>query len=70
MNAALRADYDAAYLRVFELLDDLNAVEVLRDHTPPGRRYLVDRLETALRLIDRIADDDVEFSVPWDDDEE
>jgi hypothetical protein len=49
--------------RVLWLLDELDALEILRAHTPPVHRYLFDRLENALRLIERIEEDpdDSEF---------
>jgi hypothetical protein len=53
----LRYELDAVLGRVFELLDDLNVVELLREHTPASRRWQVDRLETALARVDRLTDD-------------
>ena len=50
----LDTEYNEACRAVLELLGDLDAIEILRAHTPAGRRYLLDRLETSLRLIDRI----------------
>ena len=38
--------------RVFEMLDDLNAVEIMRKHVPAHHRWLFDRLDSALRRID------------------
>jgi hypothetical protein len=37
---------------ILSLLEDLDAVEILRAHTPPHRLYLLDRLEIALRVAD------------------
>jgi hypothetical protein len=53
-QAALRVEHDAICQKVLDLLDELDAVEILRAHTPSARRHLVDRLETGLRLIGRI----------------
>ena len=38
--------------RVFEMLDDLNAVEIMRKHVPAHHRWLFDRLDSALQRID------------------
>ena len=48
LNHQLRGVRD----RVFELLNELDAVEILRAHVPARRRWLFDRLELALRRID------------------
>jgi hypothetical protein len=40
--------------RVLTLLENLDALEILRCHVPPSRQFLVDRLENALRLINRL----------------
>jgi hypothetical protein len=42
---------------VFDLLDELGAVDILREHAPPSQRFLLDRLEIALRLVDRLERD-------------
>ena len=39
---------------VIDLLDELDAMEILREHVPAPRRLSLDRLETAIRLIDRL----------------
>jgi hypothetical protein len=56
-QTALRIEYDATRDKVLALFEDLDAVEILRAHTPPVRLYLLDRLQTALCLLDRIADE-------------
>ena len=38
--------------RVFELLNELDALEILRDNVPARSRWLFDRLELALLRID------------------
>jgi hypothetical protein len=49
-----RADYDEACARIFDLLEKLDALDILRSHVPTRNRWLFDRLETTLRLADRI----------------
>jgi hypothetical protein len=46
-----REEHRKACEQVISLLDEVGAVEILRDQVPPYRRYLLDRLETALRLL-------------------
>jgi hypothetical protein len=53
---SLQGASDEALGQVFELLHELDAVEILRLHTPPSRRWQLDRLETALRLADGLRD--------------
>ena len=66
----LLVEYDQACRTVLELFDALDAIEILRTHTPTARRYLLDRLETALRLVDRIAGEfDGELECFLDDEE-
>jgi hypothetical protein len=50
-----RARLDAR--AVFELLDKLDAIEILSQHVPLFRRFLLDRLENALRRIERAEED-------------
>lgn len=40
--------------RVFELLDELDVVEILRAQVPTRQLWLLDRLECALRRIDSL----------------
>jgi hypothetical protein len=56
-QTALRIDYDAIRDKALAQFEDLDAVEILRAHTPPARLYLLDRLQTALCLRDLIADE-------------
>jgi hypothetical protein len=50
----LITEREAARDRVFELLEELEVAEILRAHIAPTRRYLVDRFESTIRLLDRI----------------
>jgi hypothetical protein len=69
-QVALQVEYDETCRTVIELLDELNVVEILRIHMPPARWHLVDRLENALRLIDRITNElDSELEYFLDDEE-
>jgi hypothetical protein len=56
-QTALRIEYDATCDMALALFEDLDAIEILRAHAPPARLYLLDRLQTALCLLDRIADE-------------
>jgi hypothetical protein len=56
-QTALHIEYLETCHKILELLEELDAVEILRAQTPPIRRNLLDRLESALRLLDRISDD-------------
>ena len=56
-SSDLHEEYYDTSRTIYDLLDALDAVEVLRSYTPATTRYLVDRLESALRRIDRIEDD-------------
>jgi hypothetical protein len=67
-RALLYGEREQVVFQILEFLGDLDVVEILRRHTPPGRHHLVDRLETALRLLDRIHDEMLE--VPYDDDDD
>jgi hypothetical protein len=51
-----RADYDEVCARIFTLLEEIDALDILRSHVAPRNRWLLDRLETALKLADRILD--------------
>jgi hypothetical protein len=55
--ARLREEFDDVRDDIFELLEDLGAVEILRAHTPPSERWVLDRLENAVRLLDRLQRD-------------
>jgi hypothetical protein len=50
--AALDQELRDVHDKVFELLDELDVVEILRAHVPTHHRWLLDRLELALRRID------------------
>jgi hypothetical protein len=47
-----KEEFHDACEQVIELLDELDAVEVLRAHLPPSRSFLMDRLEIALRRME------------------
>jgi hypothetical protein len=57
MVASLQEESGDATDRIFDLLAELDAVDILRLHTPPSRRWQLDRLETALQLVDRLHGD-------------
>jgi hypothetical protein len=46
-----REEAGKACEQVIALLEEVGAIEILRAQVPPYRRYVVDRLEAALRLL-------------------
>ena len=58
---------------VFEILDELDAIEILREHVPAHRQWLLDRLALALEraasLRAPIADAEWEVECEIDDDD-
>jgi hypothetical protein len=76
MNAnqhfALRAERDTTLEKIFELMDELEVLHVLRTYTPPRQRHLPDRLETQLRLREKIENQlgDSNLNALWDDDDD
>ena len=50
MDQKLIQEWTEVECRIFCLLDELDAVEVLRAHVPAGHQHLVDRLDWSLRL--------------------
>jgi hypothetical protein len=51
---ALRAEYGGVEAKIFELMEQLEVLSMLRAHVHTRKRHLVDRPETALRLREEI----------------
>ena len=56
MKRRLERELSDSRVKVLDLLDELDAVQILRDHAPTPQLHLVDRLNWTLLLMERIGD--------------
>lgn len=47
-----------ALATVYDMLEELDAMDILRQRVPPHKQYLLDRLAWALRVIDDEEDEE------------
>jgi hypothetical protein len=62
----LREEHTMATEQVFRLLDEVQVLDVLRNHLPESQQYLVDRLQRTIDVRDAVELELEELSEDWE----